>query len=99
MVDLAARGADEPRGAGQEPERLVTPAPRGAPNRPAAGAVATTSAVPDNTDDFGGDSLDDDAFFASLRDAVRDDEPLGPREDYYDDEDAEGGKKLFRRRR
>ena len=53
-----------------------------------------------SAEEFGGDSLDDDAFFASLRDAVRDDEPLGPREDgYYEDEDAEGGKKLFRRRR
>jgi DivIVA domain-containing protein len=50
-------------------------------------------------DDYGTDSLDDDAFFASLRDAVRDDEPLGPREDGYYDDDAEGGKKLFRRRR
>jgi DivIVA domain-containing protein len=51
------------------------------------------------SDEYGADSLDDDAFFASLRDAVRDDEPLGPRDDAYYDEDAEGGKKLFRRRR
>ncbi len=35
------------------------------------------------------DSLDDDAFFASLREAVRDDAPLGPRDDeqaqFFDD--------------
>jgi hypothetical protein len=49
---------------------------------------------------FTTDSLDDDAFFASLRDAVRDDEPLGPRDaSFYDDDDTDGGKKMFRRRR
>jgi DivIVA domain-containing protein len=46
--------------------------------------------------------LDDDAFFATLREAVRDDAPLGPREeggdDLYDDAD-EHRKKRFRRRR
>jgi DivIVA domain-containing protein len=51
-------------------------------------------------DDLSAESLDDDAFFASLRDAVRDDEPLGPRDnEYFDDEDAESSRKLFRRRR
>jgi DivIVA domain-containing protein len=51
-------------------------------------------------EDYGSDSLDDDAFFASLRDAVRDDEPLGPRDDaFYDEDDTDSGKKLFRRRR
>jgi hypothetical protein len=48
------------------------------------------------------DSLDDDAFFASLRDAVRDDSPLGNRSTsgfYDDDDDPEAGRKLFRRRR
>lgn len=45
-------------------------------------------------------SLDDDAFFASLREAVRDEQPLGPREEeYYDDEDTDTGRRLFRRRR
>jgi DivIVA domain-containing protein len=48
----------------------------------------------------GAESLDDDAFFASLRDAVRDDEALGPRDDdYYDADDTDSGKRLFRRRR
>ena len=49
------------------------------------------------------DSLDDDAFFASLREAVRDDAPLGPRDgpetEFFDQDDPEEGRKLFRRRR
>jgi cell division initiation protein len=45
--------------------------------------------------------LDDDAFFATLREAVRDDAPLGPREDADDDLYDEHGepKRRFRRRR
>ena len=49
------------------------------------------------------DSLDDDAFFASLREAVRDDTPLSAREPA--EQYVEGGdqpddqRKLFRRRR
>jgi cell division septum initiation protein DivIVA len=47
-----------------------------------------------------GDALDDDAFFASLRDAVLDDEPLGPRENqYFDDEPVNERRGPFRRRR
>lgn len=47
--------------------------------------------------------LDDEAFFASLREAVSDQAPLGPRDEIpgstgdYDDDDAKSG--LFRRRR
>jgi hypothetical protein len=48
------------------------------------------------------DSLDDDAFFASLREAVRDDAPLGPRDEdqaaFYDNE-SEQDRRRFRRRR
>ena len=48
--------------------------------------------------------LDDDAFFASLREAVRDDSPLGPRADdaevTLDDEDQDGRfGNVFKRRR
>jgi hypothetical protein len=52
--------------------------------------------------------LDDDAFFATLRDAVHDDAPLGPREDdeptgdhrFFDqDADRGGFRDVFRRRR
>jgi hypothetical protein len=47
------------------------------------------------------DSLDDDAFFASLREAVRDDAPLGPRDerDLYDQDEPEDQRRLFRRKR
>jgi DivIVA domain-containing protein len=46
--------------------------------------------------------LDDDAFFASLREAVRDDRPLGPSEhDEFDDEADDTGRfgNVFKRRR
>jgi hypothetical protein len=46
------------------------------------------------------DSLDDDAFFASLREAVRDDAPLGPRdENLYDQDQPDDQRRLFRRKR
>jgi cell division initiation protein len=49
------------------------------------------------------DALDDDAFFASLRDAVREEEPLGPRDDdsnaFFDDDLAADDRRRFRRRR
>ena len=50
----------------------------------------------------GGDDLDDDAFFASLREAVRDEAPLGPREEpspFFDDDPADERRGHFRRRR
>jgi cell division initiation protein len=54
--------------------------------------------------------LDDDTFFASLREAVSDDAPLGPREDdlgepethgdlFDEDKDENEGKSFFRRKR
>jgi DivIVA domain-containing protein len=46
------------------------------------------------------DSLDDDAFFASLREAVRDEAPLGPRDEQtYYEEPVEQDRRRFRRRR
>jgi cell division septum initiation protein DivIVA len=47
------------------------------------------------------DDLDDDAFFASLREAVRDDAPLGPRDepDTFFEEPQEERRSPFRRRR
>jgi hypothetical protein len=52
-------------------------------------------------DDARDENLDDDAFFASLREAVRDDAPLGQDDaQYYDDEeDTEEHRRLFKRRR
>jgi DivIVA domain-containing protein len=51
-----------------------------------------------------GESLDDDAFFASLREAVRDDAPLGGGETgddtgFFDQEDTDQHRGLFKRRR
>jgi hypothetical protein len=47
--------------------------------------------------------LDDDAFFATLREAVRDDAPLGPRDEeddvFDEDEDAQPRKRGWGRRR
>jgi cell division septum initiation protein DivIVA len=45
--------------------------------------------------------LDDDAFFATLREAVRDDAPLGPRDEEADEDldDEDPPRKRFRRRR
>ncbi len=47
--------------------------------------------------------LDDDAFFATLREAVRDDDPLGPRDDggLFDQDETDSGsfRELFKRRR
>jgi hypothetical protein len=78
---------------------------------PAGGwADATTGAVDDGHDDLGlddgqehSDSLDDDAFFASLREAVRDEGPLGTAHEddtaFFDQEDTDEHKRLFRRKR
>jgi cell division initiation protein len=51
-------------------------------------------------------ALDDDSFFASLRDAVRDDAPLGPRDDseraFFDQDDSKDAptfREAFKRRR
>jgi DivIVA domain-containing protein len=49
----------------------------------------------------GGAELDDDAFFASLREAVLDEAPLGPREEpspFFDDDPVEERRGRFRRR-
>jgi DivIVA domain-containing protein len=104
-------GASAPRAGSQEPERGgdEPPAWNAAGSSEAAWSPEPAGGWGGDDDygnlgaasaeEYGGESLDDDAFFASLRDAVRDDEPLGPRDDDYYDEDAEGGKKLFRRRR
>jgi cell division septum initiation protein DivIVA len=69
---------------------------------PATGSLPIDLAAPE------GNLLDDDAFFATLRDAVHDEKPLGPRDDDDDtgenqffDQDAERGtfRDVFRRRR
>jgi cell division initiation protein len=72
--------------------------------------TATASPAADSSSPVGdaldAESLDDDAFFATLREAVHDDTPLGPRddlsgEDMFFDAEAEstGFRDVFRRRR
>ena len=63
---------------------------------------AFASDVPMEANAIDTDSLDDDAFFASLREAVRDDAPLGPRDEeqagFYDG-GSDQDRRRFRRRR
>ena len=76
---------------------------------PAPGAAALQPIDLPRTDGVDADVLDDDAFFATLRDAVHDDAPLGPRDEGDDspartmffDQDADRGsfRDVFRRRR
>ncbi len=70
--------------------------------RDTAQHAAFASEVPMEANAVDTDSLDDDEFFASLREAVRDDAPLGPRDDdqatFFDGE-AEQERRRFRRRR
>ncbi len=88
--------------------RSPSTGPSASPTTPAASEsfAATTDAAraprfPTEASDS--EPLDDDAFFASLREAVSDQAPLGPRDEIpdstggYEDDDAKSG--LFRRRR
>ena len=71
--------------------------------RPAEPIVVTTH----EDDELEAEVLDDDAFFATLREAVHDETPLGPRdedatgEDMFFDQESEnpGFRDVFRRRR
>ena len=81
-------------------ERESAPADAQPQSQPQAQAFA--SDVPMEANAIDTDSLDDDAFFASLREAVRDDAPLGPREDeqaQFFDSGSEQDRRRFRRRR
>ena len=63
---------------------------------------AFSSDMPMEATAIDSDSLDDDAFFASLREAVRDDAPLGPRDEdqaTFFDGSSEQDRRRFRRRR
>jgi DivIVA domain-containing protein len=79
-----------------EREGIAQPQPYATPD--AYGAEVPLEANPVDTD-----SLDDDAFFASLREAVRDDAPLGPRDDeqgaFFDGGADDPDRRRFRRRR
>ncbi len=96
------------------PSESTSAARRRSRRRPATPATPEASGSPVATDanraplfppaeQADGEPLDDEAFFASLREAVSDQAPLGPRDDAStpsyegDDEDERSG--LFRRRR
>ena len=91
-------------------EAAWDPAPAGGwDDAPTAGVVDDSEEVPlvDAAGQFG-DSLDDDAFFASLREAVRDDAPHndggvagvgGDDSAFFDEDDTDEHRRLFKRRR
>jgi cell division septum initiation protein DivIVA len=96
----------------ETPRTQPAPAPAPAASTPPAAAASMPGLQPIDllgTDGADADVLDDDAFFATLRDAVHDDAPLGPREEgdeitgdhRFFDQDADRGsfRDVFRRRR
>jgi cell division septum initiation protein DivIVA len=91
-------------------EKPAEPASASNTGAPPASGAPTPPPQPINllaNDGVDADVLDDDAFFATLRDAVHDEAPLGPRDDddvtgenSFFDQDAGGGfRDVFRRRR
>ncbi len=113
---------EQSRNAAPAPPNSVMPAPPNAampapPERPAVTQIPKPpqQGAPGPIDLLGNDGrdadvLDDDAFFATLRDAVHDEAPLGPRDEddptgdnrFFDqDQDADRGtfRDVFRRRR
>jgi len=97
--DAGASGTGMPAPPEQSAERQV-------PRPPQQGAPGPVDLL--GNDGRDADVLDDDAFFATLRDAVHDDAPLGPRDESdatgdesFFDQDADRGtfRDVFRRRR
>jgi hypothetical protein len=102
--DLDVRSLFEDRADDAAPPPIPPPLPERAAAPVAAAPPIDLSA----TDAADADVLDDDAFFATLRDAVHDDAPLGPRDDsditdshQFFDQDADRGsfRDVFKRRR
>lgn len=114
-----ATGAEPPGAGGPEVSEVDLPAAEasveepppppeetGSPGEPEGGAPGG-GILFEHDEPIEAEVLDDDAFFATLREAVRDDAPLGPREDQGDatvllegeeeSDDRFGG--LFKRRR
>jgi DivIVA domain-containing protein len=95
--DLPSRAPDAPSAAFTTPQAATSTPSSDAPE---AEAPRTPLFPAEQTDS---EPLDDEAFFASLREAVSDQSPLGPRDEVpdstgsYEDDDAKSG--LFRRRR
>ena len=83
-------------------------------DKPSAATVTAAPPQPDplaasapESDEIDAEVLDDDAFFATLREAVHDETPLGPRDEeatgenmFFDQESENPGfRDVFRRRR
>jgi cell division septum initiation protein DivIVA len=107
-VDPFAKAPSEPTRrvppAGPEPDWRGTdaPSPEGAP-KPQVGSTPGLSDFVPTDEPVEPEVLDDDAFFATLREAVRDDAPLGPRDEEddiaYDDDNVPPPKRGWGRRR
>ena len=87
-----------------EPDRRGTDAaPPESVQKPQVGSTPGLSNFVPADEPVEPEVLDDDAFFATLREAVRDDAPLGPRDEeddvFDDDEDAQPRKRGWGRRR
>jgi cell division initiation protein len=97
---VGANAADVPEGAGGD-----EPQPRQSQQGPRAGSQTTIDLFGAEQAASDSAALDDDSFFASLRDAVRDDAPLGPRDASeqaffdQDSKDAPSFRETFKRRR
>ncbi len=101
-VDETGGSWPEPAGGWEAPAAVV--AEEAAQDGPQPGQERAGDDLGDHDDTGQHESLDDDAFFASLREAVRDESPLGSDEDDTDffeqgGHEAEEERRLFRRRR
>jgi hypothetical protein len=98
--DLPSRAPDAPSAAFSSPQAASPTPPAPASDAAEADAPRAPLFASEPAD---AEPLDDEAFFASLREAVSDQSPLGPRDEIpdstgsYEDDDAKSG--LFRRRR
>ncbi|GIU89576.1 MAG: hypothetical protein KatS3mg010_0675 [Acidimicrobiia bacterium] len=95
--------ADAPPEASAAPGTAAASAPSPSPERPADAPSLDLLADDEAAE---AEVLDDDAFFATLREAVHDDAPLGPRDEGEDeqrleflDDDRSSFRDVFRRRR
>jgi len=100
--------AAAPTPAPHAPEPVAAKTAVDSPPPLSAPAPAENGSSPNPNDAIDAEVLDDDAFFATLREAVHDDTPLGPREEgdvtgenMFFDQEAEnsGFRDVFRRRR
>jgi hypothetical protein len=104
--DAASAPAAESSWLGSDPDWTTSATAWDAPapweTREPGQPEAFAADVPIEANRVDAEPLEDDAFFASLREAVRDDTPLGPRDDeqaaFYD-ESSEQERRRFRRRR